>query len=97
MKNAAKLPQIDLKGVGSRLDALREALDLPRGEFATTFGVDPSSYTKIANGTKPLKSEHAYAISERWGVSMDFLYRGRLADLPAELRESILKALNSHH
>lgn len=95
MKQPQALPKIDQNGVGARLDALRLALDLPKGEFASSFGLDPSSYAKIISGDKPLKSEHAFAISERWGVSMDFLYRGRFLEMPADLRLSILSFLNS--
>lgn len=89
------LPKIDMAGVGARLDALRKAINLPKGEFSTSFGVDPSSYAKIISGSKPLKSEHAFAISERWGVTMDYIYRGRLGELPPEYRDTILKTLNS--
>lgn len=73
---------IDLEGVGERLELVREALDLEKGEFAASFDVDPSSYSKIIQGKKPLKAEMAFEISERWGITMDYLYRGRLIGLP---------------
>ena len=82
-------------GVGRRLEALRHALDLSRKDFANSFGLDPSNYTKTVDGEKQLRSEAAYAIAERWGVTMDYLFRGRLAELPEHLRESILKNLNT--
>lgn len=94
MEISHKMPQLNMEGVGARLEALRIALDMGKADFANSFGLDPSSYTKTAKGEKPLQSQHAFTISERWGVSMDFLYRGRLADLPHDLRENILKNLN---
>ena len=77
--------KIDLVSVATRLEQLRVALDLDKGKFAQSFGLDASSYSKVIQGTKPLKVDHAFRISERWGVSMDYLYRGRLTDLPASL------------
>ncbi|MBT9383473.1 helix-turn-helix domain-containing protein [Pseudooceanicola sp. CBS1P-1] len=80
----------DPQEVGKRLVQLREYLRLNQGEFADTVGIDRSSYSKIEKGTKPLKAEMAYAISERWGASMDFLYRGRLTDLPHKMAEALM-------
>ncbi|WP_171043012.1 helix-turn-helix domain-containing protein [Maritimibacter alexandrii] len=94
MKSTPPLPRVDLDGVGRRLEALREALGLTRKEFAESFGLDASSYTKTAAGEKALRSEAGFIISERWGVSMDFLYRGRMNDLPDSLRQQILASLN---
>ena len=94
MKNREKMPQIDMAGVGRRLEALRQALNLSRKDFADSFGLDPSSYTKTVVGEKQLRSEAAYIIAESWGVSMDYIFRGRFTDLPEHLRESILKHLS---
>jgi transcriptional regulator with XRE-family HTH domain len=95
MRNRANMPRIDMPGVGKRLEALRLALDLSRKNFADSFGLDPSSYTKTADGEKQLRSEAGFAIAERWGVSMDYIFRGRLTELPENLRETILKNLKS--
>jgi transcriptional regulator with XRE-family HTH domain len=95
MKSRDKLPRIDMQSVGLRLEAMRHALNLSRHDFAVSFGLDPSSYTKTVGGEKQLRSEAAYVIAERWGVSMDYIFRGRLTDLPEHLRESILKHLNT--
>lgn len=81
--------KIDLENVGKRLEELRLALDLPKGEFARSFGEDPSSYSKIIQGQKPLLADKAFAISETWGVTMDFIYRGRLIGLPDELNQKL--------
>ena len=95
MNNRNNLPQIDKVGVGHRLEALRHALGLSRKAFSASFGLDPSSYTKTVNGEKQLRSEAAFIIAERWGVSIDYLLRGRLSELPEHLRDRILKRLNS--
>jgi transcriptional regulator with XRE-family HTH domain len=95
MENKQNMPRIDMAGVGRRLEALREALGLSRKDFSDTFGLDASSYGKTAKGEKQLRSDAAYAISELWGVSMDYLFRGRLTDLPSDIRPKILKNLNT--
>lgn len=83
-------PAIDPEAVADRLIRLREYHDLSQGAFADSVGIDRSSYSKIERGTKPLKAEMAFAIAERWGVSMDFLYRGRLTELPHTLADAFM-------
>lgn len=85
------------KAVGHRLVALREHHDKTRAEFATSVGIDPTSYGRIEKGLKPLKADMAFRIAERWGVSMDFLYRGRLTELPENLANSLMKNLTGPH
>jgi len=80
--------------VGRRLTALREYHGKTRADFAESVQIDKTSYGKIEKGTKPLKADMAFRIAERWGVSMDFLYRGRLTELPESLANSLLVNLN---
>ena len=81
---------IDPVAVGERLVRLREFHEMNQGDFADSVGIDRSSYSKIERGTKPLKAEMAYAISERWGVPMDYLYRGRLTEVPRRLADAFM-------
>lgn len=95
MKTRSSLPKIDLPGVGRRLDALRKALGLQKGDFADTFGLDRSSYSKVIKGEKPLTSDYAYIIAQRWGAPMDYLYKGDLSRIDEALRAKIIDNLNS--
>lgn len=79
--------------VGRRLIALREYRGKTRTEFAASVQIDPTSYGRIEKGLKPLKADMAYRIAERWGVSMDYLYRGRLTELPEDLADSLMSRL----
>lgn len=81
---------IDPLAVGERLVRLRHYHGVNQGEFADSVGIDRSSYSKIERGAKALKADMAFAIAERWGVSMDFLYRGRLDDLPHKMAENLM-------
>lgn len=90
MKKTAALPKIDTAGVATRLEALRNAHGLQKGEFAESFGLDPSSYSKvIGDHKKPLKLEYGYVIASIWGVTMDYLYRGDLSRIEEPLRSKI--------
>lgn len=104
MKSRIQFPKIDMAGVAFRLEALRSTTGLTKDAFARAAGIDPSSYTKVTNHsdteksdktTKSLKSEHAFAIAERWGVTMDFIYRGDLSKIDDALRAKIMASLNN--
>ena len=67
-----------------------------RAEFAESVQIDQTSYGRIEKGLKPLKADMAYRIAERWGVTMDFLYRGRLTEIPPSLADSLMKNLTKN-
>lgn len=83
------------EAVGRRLIALREHHQKNRAEFAASVQIDPTSYGKIEKGLKPLKADMAYRIAERWGVSMDYLYRGRLTEVAPNLADSLMQNLTN--
>lgn len=83
------------EAVGRRVAALRRYHGLNQSEFAASVEIDATSYGRIEKGTKPLKADMAYRIAERWGVSMDYLYRGRLTELPPSLADSLMKNLTT--
>lgn len=94
MTQTGSIPKIDLPGVTVRLEALREAIGLSKGDFAASCGLDASSYSKVLNHTKPLKSDYAYALAAAWGVTMDYFYRGDLSKIDDHLRNKILAHMN---
>ncbi|MDJ0631074.1 MAG: helix-turn-helix transcriptional regulator [Rhodobacter sp.] len=81
------------EAVGQRLQALRKHHGRTRAEFAVSVAIDQTSYGRIEKGLKPLKADMAFRIAERWGVSMDFLYRGRLTEVPPDLADSLMSNL----
>lgn len=83
------------EAVGRRCQALREHLDMTKAAFADSIKIDRTSYIRIERGEKPLKADMAFKIAERWGVSMDFLYRGRLTELPDKLADSLMQNLTN--
>lgn len=92
------IPDPDPVLVGLRLEALRKALGITEmKDFAVLIGIDPSSYTKIKDGKKPLKSEMGYRAGRRFGVSMDYFYDGDVSRLPESLRPKILAYLGGQN
>lgn len=85
------------QAVGQRLAALRTYHGHSRADFAASVQIDATSYGRIEKGLKPLKADMAFRIAERWGVSMDYLYRGKLTELPHNLADSLMKNLTSPH
>jgi len=85
---------IDDEAVGLRLEALRLATGLKKGEFADGCGIDPSSYSKIIKGEKPLNSQMAFKLSNKWNVPMDYFYRGTLDRIPSNWLATIMSHLN---
>jgi len=81
------------EAVGARLRALREHHEMNQAQFAASVQINATSYGRIEKGLKPLKADMAFRIAERWGVSMDFLYRGHLTELPPKLADSLMANL----
>jgi transcriptional regulator with XRE-family HTH domain len=79
--------------VGARVEALREALLLSKAQFADSISLDRSSLTKIEAGKAGLDILAAERIALLYGVGLDYLYRGDLADLPLDLRANVLAKL----
>ena len=82
--------------VAPRLEAAREALGLSRSEFADIVGIDRSSYSKIADGKKPLLPKDAYHIWQLYGIDMNYIYLGQLGGLPSNLSSIIIAHLKTH-
>ena len=95
MKFTPDLSPMSTTKVAARIEALRHATGLGASLFADEIGIDRSSYTKIAKGTKPLKAEMGFAVAVRWGVSMDYLYKGDLSNLPSKYESAIISHLNN--
>jgi transcriptional regulator with XRE-family HTH domain len=82
----------NIEETAARIVRVREALGLSKADFANSIEVDRSSWTKIELGKKPLHADHAFRISVRYGVPMDYLYRGVLRDLPESIAVALRRA-----
>ena len=80
--------------VARRVIALRKALQLSKSEFDDRVGIDRSSFSKIEQGEKPLKVSMGFSICEHFGVTLDYIYRGQIHQLPEPLAAKIRLSLS---
>lgn len=64
--------------VGERIRWVREKLIPNRSEAARVMGIDPSTLTKIEDGSRAPSIFNVIELSNRFRVSTDFLLRGLL-------------------
>jgi len=81
---------------GIRLRAFRESLDdLEQKVAASTSGVAQNTWNQWENGKRPADAFAMARFCNHYGCSMDWIYRGNMAAIPAGLRETV--ALNYQH
>lgn len=72
--------------VGRRLEALRaEFSDLSQKSWAEKHGFNPTQYNNWAKGSRRITVDAAEHLCERYGVTLDWIYRGRVSGLPENL------------
>ena len=65
--------------IAARLGAIREAFsDMNRREWAEAQGFNVTQYVNWENGTRRIPIEAAERLCDRYGLSLDFIYRGKL-------------------
>jgi hypothetical protein len=77
-----------------RLEAALEALGVPKADAARAVGATPS---KLGNWTahqrETIHYPDPYLVSllcDRYGITMDWIYRGKVAGLPNPLADRLL-------
>ena len=81
------------KDMADRIKARRTALDYTQEAFAEKIGLSASSYTKIENAFQNPGLDTLISISEKLGVSIDYLVHGEntsFASAHASIAEVIL-------
>jgi len=78
-----------------RIRAARDALGLTQVDICRAIRVDKSAWSKYEGGKRPLPDTVAYRFAERFGVTMDFLYRGRLDGIDEPLRGEIFNRMQA--
>lgn len=68
--------------ISNRLRALRSYYDMSSKDFAEQMSVPPKSYSQWESGDFRMSLDGALKMQERYGISLDFIYTGRLDTLP---------------
>lgn len=79
-------------GVGYRIAKLRSAYGLTKSAMADALGVDRTNFGRFEKGERSLPLEVGYKISQKYKVSMDWLYLGREDYLSFEMAERLRQA-----
>ncbi len=80
------------EAIGKRLRALRDALKLSQDRMGASIGMasGSASWSPYEKGKDTIPAHNALALCRRYGVTMDWLYRGLWhAGLPFDLAEKI--------
>lgn len=74
-----------LTELGRRLRDYREALSMNQGEFATSAGLAVNTYNQWEQGKKRPDVAGATKICEVHGLTLDYIYRGKVDGLPVAI------------
>lgn len=75
--------------IGERLRLLREAHGMGKAEMADMLGIERTYWSRFENGKRAVSDEVAYLLTERFGVTLDFLILGRWDRLPLDVAEKM--------
>jgi len=75
--------------IANRLRAVRHHFGLGSKEFAEQAGVAYKSYSQWESGDFRCSIDGAIRLCERYGVSLDFIYFGKLHTLPSNIAMEI--------
>ena len=78
--------------IGQRLALIREAFDLRPAEMADLLGIERTYWSRFEGGKRPVSDEVAYLLTERFGVTLDFLLLGKWDKLPFDVAEKLRAA-----
>lgn len=80
---------LDPAAIGERLRVTREALGLDQRGLCRAVDVGESSYNQFEKGSRPLTIGPALKLCRRFGLTLDWLYRGDPSGLPVRLVEQL--------
>lgn len=76
--------------IGERLERIRKAFsELNQKDWATRNQFNVAQYNNWERGSRRIPVEAAIQICQDYGVTLDFVYRGRSDGLPESLRKSL--------
>lgn len=85
--------------IAKRLCAFRKTLGLTQKEFAEKHKFPRTRYNHWERGVRRIPVESAAILEDRYGLTLDFIYLGRLRTLPHGLANTLSdgQMLNLHN
>ena len=77
--------------IGRRLELTRQALGLTQVMMGRLMGAvsNGQAWGNYESGKRRISVDHALALSQNLGLPLDWIYQGRMVNLPPELRDKI--------
>lgn len=73
------------EAVAARLRRAREILEIDQKTFAEMAGILPQTYGPFETGKRDLTLEAAKKIRKAHGLTLEFMYFGKIDDLPHKI------------
>lgn len=86
---ATVAPGRSVAAIAARLIATREALGLNQADLCTQAGIARNTYNQWEKGTNRPQLDYAIRPCERFGLTLDWIYRGIPSRLPHEIALSL--------
>ncbi len=77
------------RSIGERLELVRAAVGKNQKVFANAAGVACSTYSQYKTGTSSPALEEAHKLCDRWGITLDWIYRGDARGLSPDLSRAM--------
>lgn len=79
----------EIEETAARLKAARLAINPNQTEFANEAGLSQHRYNQYETGSRALTLDAAIKLHKRYGLSLDWLFRGETAMMPHGLVERL--------
>lgn len=77
------------KSIAKRLQMTREALELSKAELCRGIGCKHPRWSQYESGDRRITLEIADKLCEKYGVTLDWIYRGNMSALPSALHHKL--------
>ena len=91
-----KLPPDFQQALGARLESARSALGIRHIDMAKVAGLSPQAWNNYVSGIRPLSIPSASLLCERYGLTLDWIYRGKTGGLPHALVQRLEPGLSEN-
>jgi transcriptional regulator with XRE-family HTH domain len=78
--------------IADRLRLIRTAYGLSKAEIADMLGIERTYWSRFEGGKRAPNEETSYLLTERFGVTLDFLFLGKWDKLPFDVAERLRAA-----
>lgn len=83
--------------IGARLRLTREVYELSQKEFAAEIGIPSNQYNQYEQGNRRPFISVAQHIADRFHVSLDWIYDGKISHLSLDMITRLIRVANKLH